>query len=79
MPQKLRQDLHIGKNIRALRNRSRLTQEETVAQMQLQGLSISRSVYAQIESGTYNIRISEIVAMKKIFAAEYADFFSDLD
>ena len=63
MTQKLKQDIQIGGNIRKLRKQSRLTQEQVVARLQLQGIEISRSSYSQIECGTYNIRISELIAL----------------
>ncbi len=73
--QKFRQDLEIGSNIAKLRIRAGFTQEETVAKMQLLGCTLSRSVYSQIECGTYNIRISEFLAMKNIFNASFEEFF----
>ena len=45
----------------------RLNEEQVVAQLQLRNFSISRSAYSQIESGTYNIRISELIALTEIF------------
>lgn len=79
MGQKIKQDLTIGNNIRAMRNRAGLTQEEVVAQLQVRGSNTSRSAYSQIEGGSYNIRVSDIVALREIFHAEYADFFAGLD
>lgn len=79
MGQKIKQDLSIGGNIRNLRNRAGLTQEDVVAQLQVKGMNISRSAYSQIEGGTYNVRVSEMVALKEIFHADYADFFAGLD
>ncbi len=76
---KLRQDENIGRNIRAMRIASHMTQEQVVAKLQLAGCDISRSIYSQIESGTYNIRISQLVALKNLFHVEYNDFFSGLD
>ena len=60
MGQKLKQvnDISIGDNLHKLRNAANLTQEQVVAQLQLRNLPTSRSVYSQIEAGTYNIRIS---------------------
>lgn len=57
MAQKLKQinDISIGDNLRKLRNAANLTQEQVVAQLQLRNLPTSRSVYSQIEAGTYNI------------------------
>lgn len=79
MAQKIKQDMSIGDNIRDLRNKAGLTQEEVVAKLQVIDLNMSRSAYSQIEGGTYNIRVSELVELKKMFRAEYADFFAGLD
>ena len=79
MAQKIKQDLSIGDNIRELRNKAGLTQEEVVAKLQVIDLNMSRSAYSQIEGGPYNIRVSELVELKKMFRAEYADFFAGLD
>jgi hypothetical protein len=35
-------------------------------------------MYAQMETGSYGIRISVLVALKQIFKAEYEEFFVDL-
>ncbi len=79
MNQKIRQDINIGKNIRKMRISLGYTQEQVVAKMQLVGIStISRSIYSQIESGTYNIRVSELMVLKDIFKQKsYDGFFSD--
>ncbi|MCM1135611.1 MAG: helix-turn-helix domain-containing protein, partial [Clostridium sp.] len=67
MAQKIKQDISLGNNIRKLRKQSHLTQEQVVARLQLQGIEISRSSYSQIECGTYNIRVSEFVALAELF------------
>lgn len=78
MAQKLRQDISIGSNIRSLRMESGLSQEQVVAKMQLLGCTLSRSIYSQIEGGTYNIRISELKALADIFHTDYNRFFKDI-
>lgn len=75
MAQKIKQDISIGNNIRQLRKATHLTQEQVVTQLQLQGIKISRSSYSQIECGTYNIRVSELMALSKIFKTDYNAFF----
>ena len=75
MTQKIKQDISLGDNIHKLRKQSHLTQEQTVARMQLKGLDISRSSYSQIECGTYNIRVSELIALAEIFHVDYNAFF----
>ena len=80
MAQKLKQinDISIGDNLRKLRNAANLTQEQVVAQLQLRTLPTSRSVYSQIEAGTYNIRISELIALAEIFHTDFNTIFNSL-
>lgn len=80
MAQKIKQvcDLSIGENLRNLRNTSKLTQEQVVAQLQLRNLPTSRSSYSQIEAGTYNIRVSELIALADIFHTDFNTIFKDI-
>ncbi len=76
--QKIRPDLDIGKNIRHLRNASGLTQDQTVAKLQLMDIQISKSTYAKLETNRMNIKVSELIALSKIFNADIRDFFDGL-
>lgn len=76
--QKIRPDMDIGQNIQRLRKKSGLTQDQTIAQLQLLGIVISKSTYAKIETNRMNIKVSELVALCKIFHADIADFFKEL-
>ena len=76
--QKIRQDIRLGHNIRAMRISAHMTQEQVVAQIQLAGCDISRSIYSQIEGGTYNIRVSELVVLAGIFEVDYNAFFQNI-
>jgi transcriptional regulator with XRE-family HTH domain len=78
MNQKIRQDISLGSNIRSLRKHAHFTQEQVVARLQLQGIEISRSSYSQIECGTYNIRVSELIALARLFQVDFNAFFKDL-
>ena len=79
--QKIRQDKNgsIGRNIRRLRLNAKMTQDEVAAKLQLMGCDLSRSAYSQIECGTYNIRVRELSALKRIFQVDYNAFFEGLD
>ena len=81
MAQKIKQinDISIGDNLRQLRNAANLTQEQVVAQLQLRNLSTSRSAYSQMESGTYNIRVSELTALCEIFHTDFNTIFNGLN
>ena len=78
MSQKIKQDLNIGSNIRKLRIKTNYTQEQVVAHLQLDGIEMSRSIYSQIECGIYNIRVSELIALSKLFKSDINAFFLDL-
>ncbi len=77
MEQKIRQSNILGRNLKKLRVKAGLTQEETVIKLELMGHRITRSIYSQMEAGQYNVRISEIKALKEIFKASYEDLFDD--
>lgn len=76
---KFLQDISIGNNLKRLRNMRGLTQMEMCARMELLGRPMSQSAYAMIESGTRNIFVSDLVAMKSILNVEFNDFFVDLE
>ncbi len=73
-----REQYNIGANIRKFRMKNHLTQDQTVTKMQLMGIEISRSIYSQIECGLYNIKVSELLALSKIFQVNIADFFEGM-
>lgn len=79
MSQKIKINKQFGLNLRKLRKENKLTQEQVVAKLQILGFNMSRSVYAQIECGTYNIRITELAALKNIFSTTYDSFFEGID
>lgn len=69
---------NLGPNIRQFRLCAGLTQEATVAQMQVLGIEISRGTYSQIECGLSNIRVEELLALSKIFNVPIEKFFDGL-
>ena len=78
MNQKIKINPSFGNNLRSIRKSHGYTQEEIVAKLQVKNIDISRSAYAQIECGTYNIRITELVALKEIYNISYDEFVRDL-
>lgn len=73
--QKLKEDISIDSNIQKLRLRKGLTQEQIVAQFQILGCSLTRVTYAKNESDFYNIKISELLSMTKVFQVRIEEFF----
>lgn len=76
---KILQDLSIGDNLRALRKKRGLTQNDVCAQMAHMGRPMLQSTYAQIESGSRNIFVSDLIALKRVLHASYDDLFRDLE
>lgn len=75
MEQRIVQDVNIGANLKKLRRRASMTQAEVAAKLELRGLYVSREIYAQIEGGSYHIRVSVLLALKEIFHASYEEIF----
>ncbi len=67
------QDINIGANLRRLRLLANLTQLQVIRQVELLGSSMSRTTYAQIESGVRNIKVSDLILLKRIFNVPYED------
>ena len=75
----LKQDISIGKNLKALRKRAGLTQEQVAAQLQIQGIAVTSDILAKMEQGKYSIRISVLLELKRIYKVELFDeFFKDI-
>ena len=79
MEQKLRRDRNIGENLRRLRCANGLSQEKLCAELQRRGCDIGRTTYEKYETGELNIRISVLVALRKIYGCSYDAFFEGLD
>ncbi len=67
-----------GNNLQQIRKSCGLSQEQTVAKLNLLGSPLSRSTYALIELGKGNIFISDLVGLKTIFDKDYSEFFKGI-
>lgn len=76
---KLRRDRNMGDNLRKLRLDYGVSQEELCAELQRHGCDIGRSTYEKYEMGDLNIRMSVLVALRKIYSCSYDAFFDGLD
>ena len=68
----------LGENIKQIRNRSGLTQEQTLAKLQVLGSPLGRSTYSLIEMGRGNLFINDLVGLKTVFNVEYEEFFKNI-
>ena len=66
----------IGSNIRSLRERAGLTQEQVAAKLQINGCDITRSAVAKIEVGQRHLYPDEIILLKNILSATYDEIFN---
>ena len=71
------QDIPLGRNIQTVRMSRNMTQMQVVEKMQLIGSSISRSTYANIETGHRNIKASDLRALREVLNVDYSEFFKD--
>lgn len=76
---KVLQDISIGKNIQILRKARGMTQVELCSQLGALGRPMLQSTYAQIETGTRNIFVSDLIAIKRILNVSYDEIFKDLE
>ena len=65
----------IGNNIRHLRERAGLTQEQVAAKLQIGGCDITRSAVAKIEVGQRHLYPDEIILLKEILGTSYEEIF----
>lgn len=78
MPSVINQDISIGSNLKKLRLRNKLSQEDVAAQLQIMGFTMSREIISQMELGRHNIRVSVLLALKELYRTSFDEIFADL-
>ena len=66
----------VGANIKRLREKAGLTQENLAAKLQIEGCDITRSAVAKIEVGQRHIYPDELILLKKILRTEYDELLN---
>lgn len=69
-------ETQIGNNVRKLREKNKMTQEELSVKLQVNGCDITRSALAKIEVGQRHLYPDEIILIKKILNVSYDDIFN---
>ena len=65
----------IGANIRAIREKKKITQDELAAKLQILGCDITRSAIAKIEVGQRYLYSDEIILIKEILKTSFEEIF----
>ena len=61
----------VGNNIRILREKLKMTQEQLSAKLQINGCDITRSALAKIEVGQRHLYPDEIILLKEILNTSF--------
>ena len=69
--QKIKQDIPIGANIRAIRTAQGIRQTEPVRLLQLGGVEMTRETLVKIERGTQHIRASQLRGIRDALHTTY--------
>ena len=75
---KLLGNKQLGANIKRIRLSQGLTQEQTVARLQVLGSPLSRSTYSLIEMGRGNVFVNDLVGLQQVCHVGYEKFFKDI-
>jgi len=67
----------VGQNIRALREKKGMTQEQLSTKLQIGGCDITRSALAKIEVGQRHIYPDELKLIKEILRVRFEDILCD--
>lgn len=69
--QKIKQDIPIGANIRAIRKAQGIGQTELVRLLQLDGVEMTRETLVKIERGTQHIQASQLRGIRAALHTTY--------
>lgn len=68
-------EIAFGKNLKSLRKKKKLTQEQLSAQLQIHGCDITRSALAKIEVGQRHLYPDEIRILKELLSVSFDEMF----
>jgi len=71
MEQKIKQDIHIGANIKAVRKQKSVRQVDLVRLLQLEGIEMTRESLVKIENGSQHIRASQLRGIRDALHTTY--------
>ena len=77
MEQKIKQDIHIGANIRRIRKEQGIGQTELVRLLQLAGVEMTRETLVKIERETQHIQASQLRGIRDALNTTYDALLAD--
>ena len=75
--QKIKQDICIGANIRAIRKQQKIGQTELVRLMQLEGVEMTRETLVKIERGTQHIKATQLRGIRDALHTTYEELLAE--
>lgn len=75
--QKIKQDIHIGANIRRVRKEQGIGQTELACQLQLGGVEMTRETLVKIERGIQHIRASQLRGIRDALHTTYDELLAE--
>ncbi len=71
MEQKIKQDIHIGANIRRIREEKGVGQTDLMRLLQLEGIDITREALVKIERGKQHIQATQLRGIRDALHTTY--------
>lgn len=76
--QKIKQDdICIGKNIRRIRTEKGIGQTQLAAQLQLEGIEITRETLVKIERGIQHIKATQLRGIRDVLETSYDELLKE--
>jgi transcriptional regulator with XRE-family HTH domain len=69
----------VGKNVRALRKKNKMSQQILSAKLELMGVYVCRGSISRIEDGSRTVTDIEIFALAKVLGVEISSLFSGVE
>ena len=75
--QKIKQDIHIGANIRAIRSARGFGQTELVVKLQLMDVNITRESLVKIERGIQHVQATQLRGIRDALNTTYDELLKE--
>ena len=79
LEQKIKQDvsIHIGENIRSIRNARDIGQTQLVIQLQLMGINMTRETLVKIERGIQHLQATQLRGIRDVLQTTYDELLRE--